>query len=110
MVEKEVNAWKQEYSKEIKKVQDERTEVKCSGQFINKQYEDLMKDYKKLQETNRSQENEIKFLKSQSDNLMTKDIKEVDKIDALEQYGRRQNLEIAGIPETVNDDTNKIVV
>ena len=67
MVEKEVNAWKQEYLKEIKKAQDELTEVKCSQQFINEQYEDLMKDYKKLQETNRSQENEIHFLNSQSD-------------------------------------------
>ena len=37
MVEKEVNAWKQEYLKEMQKVQDEVTEVKCSQQFINKQ-------------------------------------------------------------------------
>ena len=97
MVEKEVDAWKQEYLKEIKKVQGELTEVKCSQQFINKQYEDLTKDYKKLQETNRSQDNEIKFLKSQSDDLMMKGNKDADKIDALEQYGRRQNLEVVGI-------------
>ena len=38
-----------------------------------------------------------------------KGIKDADKIDALEQYGRRQNLEV-GISEKVNEDTNKIVI
>ena len=41
---------------------------------------------------------------------MMKAIKDADKIDALEQYGRRQNLEIVGIPEKANEDTNKIVI
>ena len=35
--------------------------------------------------------------------------KEASKLDALEQYGRRQNLEIVGIPVTSNEDTNAIV-
>ena len=36
--------------------------------------------------------------------------KEAEKIDSLEQYGRRQNLEITGIPVKKNENTNKIVM
>ena len=32
------------------------------------------------------------------------------KVDALEQYGRRLNLEIAGVPVKDNENTNDIVV
>ena len=35
--------------------------------------------------------------------------KKASKLDALEQHGRRQNLEIVGIPVTSNEDTNAIV-
>ena len=33
-----------------------------------------------------------------------------EKLDNLEQYGRRQNLEIIGIPQRVDEDTNSIVI
>ena len=33
-----------------------------------------------------------------------------EKIDALEQYGRRQNLEIVGVPYKQGENTNKIVI
>ena len=34
---------------------------------------------------------------------------ETKKVDDLEQYGRRQNLEIVGIPFTEKENTNEIV-
>ena len=37
-------------------------------------------------------------------------VKEEEKVDAIEQYGRRQNLEITGIKVRDGEDTNKIVV
>ena len=38
---------------------------------------------------------EISTLKSQAVDLENQGFKEIEKIDGLEQYGRRQNLEIA---------------
>ena len=37
-------------------------------------------------------------------------VKEIEKVDALEQYGRRQNLEIVGVPVKDNENTNAIVM
>ena len=31
-------------------------------------------------------------------------------MDNIEQYGRRQNLELKGIPQTEGEDTNEIVI
>ena len=39
-----------------------------------------------------------------------KEVKGSEKINALEQHGRRQNLEIIGIPETKGEDSNKLVI
>ena len=36
--------------------------------------------------------------------------KDEEKLDNLEQYGRRQNLEIIGIPQCDGEDTNSIVI
>ena len=33
-----------------------------------------------------------------------------EKLDNLEQYGRRQNLEIIGVPQRDDEDTNSIVI
>ena len=49
-------------------------------------------------------------MKSQAANLENQSFKEIEKIDELEQYGRRQNLEIAGVPQQPNENTNSIVI
>ena len=53
---------------------------------------------------------EISDLKSQATALKTKKIKDTIKVDELEQYGRRQNLEIVGVPEKEDENTNAIVL
>ena len=53
---------------------------------------------------------EISTLKSQAADLENQGFKEIEKIDGLEQYGRRQNLEIAGVPQQPNENTNSIVL
>ena len=42
--------------------------------------------------------------------LKNTSIKETEKIDNLEQYGRRQNLKIAGVPVQDGEDTNAVVM
>ena len=95
----------------------EIAEVKESQKFIGNQYKDLKTEYERLLIVNKKQEDEIKLLKveakelkSESTELAEKGVKEALKIDELEQYGRRQNLEIVGIPETDREDTNEIVI
>jgi len=48
-------------------------------------------------------------LKCESKDLKLEGNKEVQKVDALEQFGRRQNLEIIGVLEQRGENTNKIV-
>ena len=49
-------------------------------------------------------------MKTQSSELAINEAKGADKIDAVEQHGRRQNLEIVGVPGKEGEDTNKIVI
>ena len=49
-------------------------------------------------------------MKTQSASLEVLGTNESKKVDALEQYGRRLNLEIAGVPVKGNENTNNIVV
>ena len=67
-------------------------------------------EHQKLLQINALQKKEISTLKSQAADLENQGFKEIEKIDGLEQYGRRQNLEIAGVPQQPNENTNSIVI
>ena len=88
----------------------ELLELKSSQEFVCSKYESLKSEYEKLHQTNRKQESEIISLKEQSTAFENKQIKNTEKLDAVEQYSRRQNLEIKGVPIVYGKDTNKIVV
>ena len=63
--------------------------VKESQDFISQQYEKLKCEYNNLVKISKTQEAEIKDLKSYSIELEGSGKKEQDKVDSLEQYGRR---------------------
>ena len=63
-----------------------------SQQFLSSKYDDLPVECDRLKVVNKKQEEEIKQLKFQSVKQEDRGAKE-DKIDAIEQYGHRQNLE-----------------
>jgi len=65
---------------------------------------------KNLLDTNKKTRKRNKSSQKQSFELVEKGVKETEKIDSVEQYGRRWNLEIVGIPEKVGEDTTKIVI
>ena len=110
IVEEAMKSWKLEYLQEIEGLKAEISEIKSSQEFITAKYDDLKLDYDNLILKNKKQEEEIKSLQTSSKLIAENEAKEFDKIDALEQYGRRQNLEIVGIPETQGEDTNKLVI
>ena len=80
-----------------RKTEDLKTElleVKRSQDFISTKYNKLKDEYSKLIETNKKQDAEIKKLKAESNEMNAQGAKEASKLHALEQYGRRQNLDI----------------
>ena len=81
-------------------------EVKRSQDFISTKYDKLKDEYSKLIKKNKKQDAEIQKLKAELNEMSAQDAKEASKLDALEQYGRRQNLEIVGIPVTSNEEIN----
>ena len=110
LIDEAVTSLKNEYDHEIKELKAELIEVKNSQDFLSNKYEELKLQYGNLSKINKQQEQEIINLKCESTDLKNKGIKEADKLDALEQYGRRQNLEIAGIPMIDSEDTNALVI
>ena len=110
LVAQAIAVWKKEYQLEIETLRAEVIEVKESQAFICNQYDSLKAEYDKLIEVNTLQKEEISNIKSQAAALKTQEIKDSIKVDELEQYGRRQNLEIVGVPEKEDENTNAIVL
>ena len=110
LVEKAVKSFKEECNKKIEDLKTELLEVKRSQDFISTKYDKLKDEYRysKLKKTNKKQDAEIKKLKAESNEISAQGAKEASKLDAFEQYGQRQNLEIVGIPVTSNEDINAI--
>ena len=73
-------------------------------------YEDLKSEYEQILIANKQQEQELAKLKDQSNGIENQGKQEAEKLDAIEQYGRRQNLEIIGIPEKLGKSTNDIAI
>ena len=99
-----------EYDQEICALKTKIAQIKESQSFLSEKYDCLNEDYNKLKKIYAEQKAEITALKSESSDLKKTSIKEIEKIDNLEQYGRRQNLEIAGVPVQDGEDTNAVVM
>ena len=110
LIAQAIAVWKKEYQLEIETLRAEVIKIKESQAFICNQYDSLKAEYDKLIEVNTLQKEEISNLKSQAAALKTQEIKDSIKVDELEQYGRRQNLEIVGVPEKEDENTNAIVL
>ena len=109
MFAESMKAWELRYQEELNALKLELQEVKASQEFICAKYKNLKIDYEKLQKINKKQAGDIEKLQTQSTNLEIREAKGEGKIDENEQYDRRQNLEIAGIPSKTGENTNKIV-
>ena len=110
LVAQAIAEWKKDYQLEIETLRAEVIEIKESQAFICNQYDSLKAEHDKVIEVNTLQKEEISNLKSQAAALKTQEIKDSIKVDELEQYGRRQNLEIVGVSEKEDENTNAIVL
>ena len=76
---------------------------------MSSQYDDLLKKYLEQEATIKYLKVENIALKSQVDGLKNEVNQHKVAVDSLEQYSRRECLEIRGIPFTPSEDTSDIV-
>ena len=98
------------YNEQIDALKLEIQEVKSSQEFICANYDNLKKNYDSLCKENVRQAEEIKQLRSSSEDLEKQTEIEASKRDQLEQYGRRQNLEFHGVPEKEDENPTDVVI
>lgn len=110
LINNALKVWQTDYEIKITNLEKEVEEIQKSQKFISLKYDELKKEHETLLASNQKQIEEISQLKAQSINLETRNFNEERKIDALDQYGRRLNLEIAGVPIKENENTNEIVI
>ena len=95
---------------EIKALKTEVDALRQSQQFICNQNDDLNKSYKSALLSTKQQKQSITELNKRTDVLMKQSCEDEIKIDELEQYDRRQNLELQGVPEMPNEDVTQITI
>ena len=110
MVEEALKAQEGKHCDEIKALTAELLEIKSSQEFLCNKFDKLKSECQTLRAINKQQAEEITQLKAHSAKLESRGKTEEEKKDVLEQYGRRQNLEISGIPEKEGESTNKLVI
>ena len=71
--------------------------MKQSQDFVCVQYDDIKNEYESLKKKNQEQSVEIKTLKANSADIKETAEEEASKLDGLDQYSRRQNLELKGV-------------
>jgi dGTP triphosphohydrolase len=84
-------------------------EMEKTISFLSKKYDDLNSDFVELKSVHEKLDKENKSLKAQVFQS-TRDIKQLKyEVNDLEQYSRRDCLEIRGVPYLSEEDTNEIV-
>ena len=98
------------HDEEVNALKYEISQLKESQDFVCAKYENLKKSYEILAATNTKQEKEMSEIKVNSEQQLKKISEESSKLDNLEMYGRRQNLEFEGIPFLKNENVNQIIM
>ena len=94
----------------IASLNDQLEKLKNSQSSICRKHDDLAGDYSEILLTNKQQKQAIKLLTKRADIIQKQNDEDHLKIDEVEQYDRRQNLELQGVPMTKNEDVMKIML
>ena len=110
MLENKLDSFKLEISKSIKGLEERVKVVEKLAEFIANQYEsqkktanNLLKKQSSLSEENEQLKKEIKALRLDQE-------KQKYALNDLEQYGRRECVEISGIPPLDGEDVEAITI
>ena len=104
-----VQKFKQGYEDEIATLKAEISQLSNSQEFICSQCDILKIENDKLKRENATQGNELRTLKTKSTKIEKKAETEAIKLDGIDQYSRRQNLEFHGVPQTSSENVINIV-
>ena len=97
-----VNASIFSIQKELKSLKDATDHAIGGLSYLASEYDDFIKSNCSLSKSNQSLVKDLR-------NIKEKQIETEKQLDNLEQYGRRENLEIHGIPVMRNENTNQII-
>ena len=95
---------------EIKALKTEVNTLRESQHFISNQNDDLNKSYKSALLSDKQQRQSITELNKQTNVLRKQRDEDELNIDELEQYDRRQNLELQGVSEMPNEDVTQVTL
>ena len=95
---------------EMNLLKAELAEVKRSQEFIASKHDSLEAENRKLVDLNNDQKKAIIELETKNSKIEATNLVEAAKIDDLEQYDSRMNLEFEGIPHEKNENINDIFV
>ena len=95
---------------EMNLLKAELAEIKRSQEFIASKHDSLEAENRKLVDLNNDQKKAIIELETKNSKIEATNLVEAAKIDDLEQYDRRMNLEFEGIPHEKNENINDILV
>ena len=87
---------------ELKVLKNSTDHTIGSVSYLAHEYDDFLEKISKISSINESLAKEIKSIECRQ-------FKSEQQLDQLEQYGRRENLEIHGIPVMRNENTNQII-
>ena len=95
---------------ELHALKIEVEQLRESQKFISNQNDDLTKTYSSVLQTNKQQKQDLTNLRKQTDDLSKHRCDDELKIDELEQFETRQNLELQGIPLKNNEKITQITL
>ena len=110
LVKEAFNSFADDYLRELNAVKYELEQLRTSQQFNSDKFDDLSKEIKKMATTNKKNELTATKLSKELTDLEKVKKEEFFKIDQLEQYGRRLNLEFDGVPNQKNENVTDIVI
>ena len=81
-----------------------------SVEFISSQYDELLIKHQNMEAINCELQKENELLRNEVLDLQNQSEQMWDKVDDLEQYGRRDCLEIRGIPVQKDENTDDLII
>ena len=110
LMERKIDGINMEILDKIKDLNKRVNDVEKAIDFYGKQYESQKKMSDNLLKSNTFLSEENKVLKTKINNLRADQEKQKCALNELQQYGRRECIEVSGVPPTDNEDSEEIIM
>ena len=94
---------------QVKSLQEASDEIIGSQSYISSHYDEINQKLQQIEQSMKMHQGNTNNISKELQKLSEIQTKEIFKLDELEQYGRRDNLELHGVPVHANENTNFIV-